>query len=108
MSAHSGISLRDLTQMHNIGFDWLLITIGSCGGIQLILILNRAKLHVWDFMFMWDGQITCTLFWGPAFTLGGRALKLKLGLQVAGRLVIATHLDQSKLSSQSDTGAVNK
>jgi hypothetical protein len=48
-------ALRDLTQMRKIGFDWLLITIGSCGGIQLILILNKTKLHVWDFMFMWDG-----------------------------------------------------
>jgi hypothetical protein len=94
--------------MHNIGFDWLLRTIGSCGGIQLILILNKAKLHVWDFMFMWDGQITCTLFWGPAFTLWGQGFKTEIGTASRWETSNSNPLGPIKLSSQSETGAVNK
>jgi hypothetical protein len=37
------------------------------------------------------------------------SIKLKLGLQVGGRLLIATHLDQSNyLANQKQQGAVNK
>jgi hypothetical protein len=85
--------------MCNIGFDWLLITIGACGGIQLFLILNKTKLHVWDLMFIWDGQITCTLFWRPAFTLGGQGFKTEIGTASRWETSNSNPLGPIKLSS---------
>jgi hypothetical protein len=64
--------------------------------------LTRASptvLHMWNISHI---QVLVTYFFPTT------SIKLKLGLKICGRLLIATHLDQSNYLDNQKQGAVNK
>ncbi len=61
--------------------------------------LIRAVLRMWNISHI---QVLVTYFFPTT------PIKLKLGLQICGRLLIATHLDQSNYLDNQKQGAVNK
>jgi hypothetical protein len=70
--------------------------------LQIQLRASPAGLTIWPWENISHIQVLVTYFFPTP------PISLKMGLQIGGGLLIATHLDQSKYLANQKQGAVNK